>query len=58
LLGGKIAHLRDKSGREGQTSRMKEKIDHATDGRNEKYLESLIGIGFQSNMGMRFPSTA
>jgi hypothetical protein len=30
-----------------------EKLDHATGSRNGKYLESLIGIGFQSTMGMR-----
>jgi hypothetical protein len=33
-----------------------EEMDHATGSRNGKYLESLIGIGFQSNIGMRFRS--
>jgi hypothetical protein len=35
-----------------------EQIDHSTGSRNGKHLESLIAIGFQSNMGNAFPSTA
>jgi len=31
-----------------------EKIDHAIGSSNGKYLKSLIGNGFQSNMRMRF----
>ena len=50
----KIAHLQGKNERESQTSGTKKKIDHATGSRNGKYLESLVGIGFQSNLGMRF----
>jgi hypothetical protein len=44
----------EKNGRRKSERLDEEKIDHATGSRNRKYLESLIRIGFQSNLGMRF----